>query len=159
MKRTWVLLVVVALAVASCGRKAEHQAKAPASKLPPFSAELSMKDLMNHAIDPASDVVWAASGTVVDERGTTDLSPKTKDGWKMVANNAAILSELANVLMLPGRAPGDPEWNQYANQLHNAAIAAMRAAERQDKAGLFRTGGDVYDACTACHKRYVLGER
>ena len=87
-----------------------------------------MKDLMNHAIDPASDVVWGASGTVVDERGTTDLSPKTKDGWKAVANNAAILSELANVLMLPGRAPGEPQWDQYANQLHNAAIAAMRAA-------------------------------
>jgi len=157
--RRWVHLAVAVLAVAGCGRKAEHQAAAPGVKSPPFNTELSMKELMNHAIDPASDVVWAASGTVVDERGTTDLSPKTKEGWRAVANNAAVLSELANVLMLPGRAPAEPQWNRYATHLHNSAIAAMRAAERQDKDALFRTGGEVYDACTACHKRYVIGER
>ena len=153
------VMAVAALVLASCGRTAEHRATVPAPKAPVPDTELSLKDVMNRAIDPASDVVWAASGTVVDEHGTTDLSPKTKQGWKMVANNAAILSELANALMLPGRAPAEPQWNLYANKLHDAAIAAMRAAEAQDKAGLLRTGGDIYDACTECHKRYVLGER
>jgi cytochrome c556 len=61
--------------------------------------------------------------------------------------------------MLPGRAPDEPQWDRYANALHDSAIAAMKAAERQDKAGLLKTGGDIYAACTACHKRYVLGER
>src|SRR5215467_3446905 len=108
-------LMATALVLCGCGRAVEQHAVAPARKPPAFNTELSMKDLMNHAIDPASDVVWAASGTVVDEQGTTDLSPKTKSGWKSVANNAAVLSELANVLMLPGRAPAEPEWNKYAN--------------------------------------------
>jgi cytochrome c556 len=61
--------------------------------------------------------------------------------------------------MLPGRAPNEPQWNRYANQLHDSAVAAMKAAQRQDKDALFRTGGDIYAACTSCHKRYVLGER
>lgn len=156
--RTSILLAVAALVLTSCGRKGEQQA-AQIPKPPPFNTEISMKDLMNRAIDPSSGVVWAASGYVVDEHGTTDMSPKTKEGWKTVADNAAILAELANALMLPGRAPDEPQWDRYANALHDSAIAAMKAAEQQDKAGMLHTGGDIYAACTACHKRYVLGER
>lgn len=158
--RVWALAIFVALVLEGCGRDADQRAPSPAAaKRPPFNVELSMKALMDRAIDPVSGKVWAASGTIVDMNGTTDLSPKTAEGWKAVADNAAVLAELANVLTLPGRAPAEPQWDQYANKLHASAIAAMRAAEREDKAGLLTTGGDIYDACTACHKRYVLGER
>lgn len=145
------VLVVGTLALAGCQKSAE----AP----PPYKVELSTKDLMKHAIDPAADIVWAASGYVVDEKGTTDLSPTTAQGWATVANNAAIVAELSNTLMLPGRSPGEPEWNAFANRLHDTAMAAMRAADARDKAGLLRTGSDIFLACTACHKRYVLGEK
>jgi hypothetical protein len=152
MTRRLLVLVGSALALAACQKTAE----APP---PPYNVELGTKDLMKHAIDPAADIVWAASGYVVDEKGTTDLSPTTAQGWATVANNAAIVAELSNTLMLPGRSPGEPEWNAFANRLHDTAMAAMRAADARDKAGLLRTGSDIFLACTACHKRYVLGEK
>jgi len=62
-------------------------------------------------------------------------------------------------LMLPGRSPGEPQWNDYSRRLHDAAMATKKAAHDQDRAGLLRTGGDLYAACTACHKYYVLGEK
>jgi hypothetical protein len=150
--KPWAALFVVALALAGCQKKAEPTPM-------PYKVELSTKDLMKHAIDPAADIVWAASGYVVDEKGTTDLSPKTPEGWAIVENNAAIVAELSNVLMLPGRSPQEPQWNAYANRMHDAAMAAMRAAQTRDKPGLLRTGSDIFLACTACHKRYVLGEK
>ncbi|HEY1837006.1 MAG TPA: hypothetical protein VGG36_05065 [Rhizomicrobium sp.] len=153
MKRLGYVAVGV-LVLAGCQKKTETTPQTV-----PYNIEISTKDLMKHAIDPAADIVWAASGYVVDEKGTTDLSPKTKEGWTIVENNAAIVAELSNTLMLPGRSPGEPQWNAYANRLHDTAMAAMRAAQHQDKAGLLHTGSDIFLACTGCHKRYVLGEK
>jgi hypothetical protein len=147
----WVILAASAIALLGCEKKSEPP---PA----PYKTELTTKDLMKHAIDPAADIVWAASGYVVDKNGTTDLSPKTTEGWAIVENNATIVAELSNSLMLPGRSPEEPQWNGFALQLHDAAMAAKKAAATRDKDALLRTGGDIYAACTACHKRYVLGE-
>lgn len=157
MKRLFCLLVAVA-SVAACQKKVE-QAPATNPASTPYKTEISTKDLMKHAIDPAADIVWAASGYVVDEKGTTDMSPKTAEGWTTVENNAAIVAELSNALMLPGRSPQEPKWNEFANRLHGTAMAAMIAAQKHDKDGLLHTGSDMFLACTACHKYYVLGEK
>ncbi len=152
MTQRWVVLFASALALVGGSKPAEPPQ-------PAFNIELTTKELMKYAIDPSADIVWAASGYVVDEKGTTDLSPKTREGWSIVENNATIVAELSNALMLPGRSPGEPQWNEYSRRLHDAAMAAKKAAHDQDRAGLLRTGGDLYAACTACHKYYVLGEK
>lgn len=161
--RKLLILAALVLPLAACGKNTE-QTKAPASSAPaetatPYKIEISNKDLMKHAIDPSADIVWAASGYVVDEHGTTDMSPKTPEAWTIVENNAAIVAELSNALMLPGRSPEEPKWNEYANKLHDTAMASMRAAQKHDKAGLLHDGSDMFLACTACHKYYVLGEK
>jgi hypothetical protein len=152
MAQRWVVLAASAIALAGCQKPAEVPRQS-------FNTELTTKELMRRAIDPSADIVWAASGYVVDEKGTTDLSPKTREGWSVVENNATIVAELSNALMLPGRAPEEPQWDGFASRLHDAAMATKRAAQLQDRAGLLRTGGDLYAACTACHKYYVLGEK
>jgi hypothetical protein len=161
MKRL-VYLAVLALPLAACGRdtgQTKEPTSPPAATATPYKIDISTKDLMKHAVDPSADIVWAASGYVVDEKGTTDLSPKTPEGWTTVENNAAIVAELSNTLMLPGRSPEEPKWNGFANRLHDTAMAAMHAAQIHDKAGLLHTGSDMFLACTACHKYYVLGEK
>ena len=149
--RRWLSLAIGAVAIAGCETNSE-----PAV---PYKTELTTQQLMKYVLDPSADIVWAASGYVVDEKGETDLSPKTPEGWTIVENNAAIVAETANALMLPGRAPPDPEWLAFSTRLHDAALATMKAAHAQDRAGVLRTGGDLYDACTACHTRYILGEK
>jgi hypothetical protein len=157
MSKRWAVLAIGAVLLTGCEKKTEGAAPPPAT--PHFKIEISTKDLMKLAIDPAADIVWAASGYVVDEKGTTDLSPKTGAGWTIVENNAAIVAELSNTLMLPGRSPGEPKWDEYANRMHDAAMASMRAAQKHDKAGLLHSGSDIFLACTACHKYYVLGQK
>jgi hypothetical protein len=144
-------LAFCAVVLAGCETKTEP--------VVPYRTELTTRQLMKYVLDPSADIVWAASGYVVDEKGETDLSPKTPEGWAIVENNAAIVAETSNALLLPGRAPPELEWTAFANRLHAAALATMQAAHNQDKAGLLRTGGDMYDACTACHTRYILGEK
>jgi hypothetical protein len=156
--RRLLLVAAAALCVAACQKQAE-QAPAPVQAAVRYKTDISTKDLMKHAIDPAADIVWGASGYVVDEKGTTDMSPKTAEGWTTVENNAAIVAELANALMLPGRSPEEPKWDAFANEMHDTAMAAMMAARKRDKPGLLRTGSDMFLACTACHKYYVLGEK
>jgi hypothetical protein len=150
-------LALCALAPGGCDRKPEP--RTPVQTVVPFNTDLSMKDLMKHVVDPAADIVWASSGTVVDAHGTTDLSPTTPEGWANIENHSAMVAESSNLLMLPGRARDDPEWDRFARLLHDAATASMRAAEHHDRADLVRTGGDIYWACTQCHKRFVLGEK
>lgn len=152
MTQRWLVFVASAIALAGCGKPAT-----PVQQT--YDTELTTKELMRHAIDPSADIVWAASGYVVDEKGTTDLSPKTPEGWAVVENNSTIVAELSNALMLPGRSPGEPQWNEFVGRMRVAAMATKRAAQLHDRAGLLRTGGDLYAACTACHKYYVLGER
>jgi hypothetical protein len=152
MKQQWVVVFASALALTAC-----QKPTGPAR--PSYNIELTNKELMKYAIDPSADIVWAASGYAVDANGTTDLSPKTREGWLVVENNATIVAELSNALMLPGRSPGESKWDDYSRRLHDAAMATKKAAHDQDRAGLLRTGGDLYAACTACHKYYVLGEK
>lgn len=58
---------------------------------------------------------------------------------------------------MPGR-PRAPEadWNRFAQQLTDTAIAAKAAAEKHDEKGVFDLGGKIYEICTACHEEYVI---
>jgi hypothetical protein len=34
------------------------------------------------------------------------------------------------------------------------SVRAVKAAEAKDAESLFTVGGDIYDACTNCHRRF-----
>jgi mono/diheme cytochrome c family protein len=72
-----------------------------------------------------------------------------------VRKHAAIVAETGNLLMLPGRAAG-PDWIAYAQGLHTTARQALAAAEARDADALFEAGGQIYQACVACHAQYWL---
>jgi hypothetical protein len=69
----------------------------------PYRPVATIKDLMDGMIDPAGDMIFDAVSTVVTPTGTVEKSPKTDDEWKAVRNNALIIIEGANLLMMPGR--------------------------------------------------------
>jgi cytochrome c556 len=57
--------------------------------------------------------------------------------------------------MMPGRASG-PDWVAYSQELTVAAQAAMAAADARDADALFDAGGQLYQACRACHDQYMV---
>jgi hypothetical protein len=145
------------LALFGCGSP-----QPPAAPAPPATATFNnvtdLKQLMNWVIDPAADVVWASVGTIVSAEGKQEIAPRTDDEWTAVRNSAATVAESANLLMLPGRARNQDDWMAKARNLSEAATEALRATEVKDTEALFTAGGNIYQACSDCHAKYLIGE-
>ena len=120
---------------------------------PPYEPVADVRQTMLWLLEPAADVIWDSAGTIITAEGRTELAPTTDAGWDNVLEHAAILAEAANLLMLPGRAAG-PDWIAYAQGLHATARLALAAAEARDGDALFDAGGQIYQACVACHTQY-----
>ncbi len=110
---------------------------------------------MTWVIDPAADVVWDSVATIMTEAGTKDIAPHTDEEWAAVRNSAAIVAESGNLLMIEGRARDRDKWMTAARRLAVAANQALKAAEAKNVDSLFAAGGDIYNACAACHQRYA----
>ena len=132
--------------------------EAPKPPAPPASAVqpvLSLKQLMEWVIDPAADAVWDPVKTIITEQGTKEIAPQTQEEWDAVRNGAAMLIESANLLMMDGRARDQGEWLAAARRLSATAETALKAAEAKNAAAVFAAGGEIYNACSACHRRYA----
>ena len=114
-----------------------------------------LRQTMEWILDPAADVIWDSAGFIITAEGETDLAPTTDEGWEHVRNSAAVVAETGNLLLMPGRSAG-PDWVAYAQELTGAGEVAMAAAEAQDAEALFDAGGQVYQACRACHEQYLV---
>ena len=124
--------------------------------MPPFQTTANMKDLMLNVLDPAADGLWEAVGTIITLEGRFEKAPQTDDEWAGVRASAIQLAESGNLLMLPSRSGGSPEWITEAKALIDASNRALKAIEAKDKDALFTIGGDIYDVCTNCHKQFAL---
>ena len=66
--------------------------------------------------------------------------------------------EHSHLHLIPGRAPeGEADWVRHAQAMTAAALKAQKAAEAQNKQAVFDHGGEIYQACVACHDQYVQG--
>jgi hypothetical protein len=126
-----------------------------AAPMPPFQAHVDMKTFMEHVLSPAAAIIWRVNGTVIDEKGEHDLSPKTDGDWEQVVSGAATLAEATNALMIPERAR-DADWNRYAKKLADAADKAYRAAEAHDLKAVSEVSDQLDEICAACHHHYGL---
>lgn len=124
--------------------------------LAPGRAMLSTKDVMRHIVNPAAEAFWARSGEVDDEKGVNDRTPTDDANWTVSLDSAAQLVEAGNLLQMEGRAR-DPDgpWMKYAVQLTNAGLAGMAAAQARNHDKTFDAGSAMYDACYACHGKYI----
>jgi hypothetical protein len=130
-----------------------------AATMADFKTANPVKEIMGHAIDFNSFGVWNRQGWLIDADGEHELFPTTDAEWLQGESAALALAELSNSLLLPGR-PKDEKraWVDYAHALYDAGMKAREAAEKKDKQAFFDAGGDIYNACTQCHNRYVIGD-
>jgi len=151
---------ILAVAMATlCGCESQSPpAPQPVSTTgPEYHVTADMKQLMNWVLDPSSDVIWGAVGSITTEEGTKEFAPETDEQWTAIRNAAAIVAESGNLLLLPERARDQDDWAKHAHDLTKTAQAALAAAEAKDTESLFTAGGDIYLVCTACHQQYALG--
>lgn len=144
---------------AGCGGSKEPPAAAPATAAPPFHTMLTTKQLMSWIIDPNAVAIWNSVGSVVTDKGTEEKHPKTDEEWATFRNAAATLVESGNLLMLDGRAVDNDRWMATSRGMADAAATVLEAAEAKDVEAYFDAGGALYEACTACHSKYLVAAK
>ena len=145
MRAALLLLLAGAAAASACGGPAP----------PPFKPIADDKLLMQSVVDPNADLIWDAVKTIETKDGTQNIRPKTDAEWVAVRNAAVTLAESGNLLMMVPRARNGGEWMQLAQDMINTGEAAIRAAEARNAEKLFTVGGDIYDSCSNCHRKYL----
>jgi hypothetical protein len=122
---------------------------------PPFKTLVDVKGLMSGIVDPSADAVWQSVAINITIEGEEHKKPVTDEEWTAVRNQAVTLAESGNLLMLPSRARDDDEWMKLSLQLVDVASQAVDAATAKDADKLLYVGGAIYDACVACHVKYI----
>ena len=140
--------LVGCLAIGGCAQPEEASVS--------FAPSMTVHQFMTWFLEPSADAIWDSAGFVITEEGEVDLQPTTQEGWDVVRNNAAIVTEAGNLLMMPGYAADAGDWTDYANGLVAAGKSAREAAIAQDADALFEAGGAIYRVCRACHSRYII---
>ncbi len=150
-----ILPVALCFVLQGCGPGSTPSAGGEADSR--FQPVLDDHELMNWVMDPMADVIWGSAGAIITAEGEQDLAPVDDEGWAVVRNAAATITESGNLLMLPGRSKG-ADWDEFSRGIVTMGQRAMAAAEAQDADELFDVGGALYNVCVACHQIYMLPE-
>lgn len=142
---------------------------------------VSVKELMRDMIDPASDYVFDAVGTVITKNRVVERVPKTEEDWDRIRIGAVMLAEGAYLLKIPRpfAPPGDennstgpdPEelspaqieaklekdkvlWNAKIEALRNVGLEVLDIVRRKDANELWDASDNLDQACESCHLEY-----
>jgi hypothetical protein len=137
--------------IAQCSRNPE-QGTVVADR-PPFKPVATVDEVMDAIIIPSSQAIFDA---VVYSNGELTAAPETDEDWANLRIHALGVAEAANLLMLPPRAKDTGDWMKMSTALNESAVTVAKAAEARDLDGLLKTGGEMYNACTQCHEKYIM---
>jgi hypothetical protein len=118
------------------------------AQAPAFQPVGSIHQIMLGIVKPSSDVIFAVPAK----------APKDDKEWETVQNNALMLAEAGNLLLIPGRAKDKDEWVTDANALIKAGADAFKAANAKDAKALETIGDNIEDTCEKCHGKYLTAK-
>jgi hypothetical protein len=166
----------------SSSSKSSSPPQAPAPQLwGDLKPIVSVKELMRDMIDPASDYVFDAIGTVDTKDGTVEIQPRTQADWDKLRVGGVMLAEGIYLLKIPRpfAPPGDennstgpePEelspaqikakleadpvlWNAKIEALRNVGLEVLDIVKRKDVKELWDAAENLDEACESCHIAY-----
>lgn len=119
-------------------------AGAAIAQAPAFQPVASVSQIMLAVTYPYSDAL------LYIERNP----PKTDIEWNALQNQALMLAESGNLLMMEGRARDQGEWMQDAKLLVEAGVASVKAVRAKDVQAILALNDQIVTACTTCHTKY-----
>ena len=122
-------------------------AQAPAQPPAAFQPVGTMKQLMIDIIYPTSDAIF-----YVDRD-----PPKTAKQWNDLREQALMLAESGNLLMMEGRARDQKNWILDSKMLIDIGATAYKAAQNKDVDGIRALNDALNAACVTCHQQYRPG--
>lgn len=148
---------------------AQSQDDTPKTPLPPATpvvpigepgkSKLIVKDLMRYVLNPAAETFWLAGGEIDEGEARKSRTPATDAKWNGALAAAATVLETGNMLTMDGRSLADPQWAKWSADLNKAGAAGVKAAQARDGEATFAAGSDMFDACQACHAKYIRVQR
>ncbi len=85
--------------------------------------------------------------------------PKNDREWTVLQNQALMLAESGNLLMMEGRAKDQGDWMKDARLLVEAGMAAVKATRAKDMQAVLALNEQIVTSCTTCHSQYHPGYR
>ena len=143
---------------------------------------VSVKELMEYMIDPASDYVFDSVKTIVQPNGkVVEIVPKTDEDWKKLQVGAVTMLEGIYLLKvqrpfapsgdvnnsvgadanelspaeIAAKVQKDPvEWNARIEALRNVGLQVLEIVKRKNTKELWDASENLDEACEACHRSY-----
>jgi cytochrome c556 len=117
-----------------------------------FTPLVTIKELMEKTITPATNTIWNAYEP-----------PTEEEQWAALEEAAVTLLVAANVNALGGTGPMDEEWAQqpswkaFNQVMIRAGLDALAAIRARDHAALLQAGDVLYPPCEGCHQQFNPG--
>lgn len=174
--------LLAALVTATCSNAAPEPKPAPAKTLiGEMTPVVSVKELMENMIDPLSDFIFDAVWWDNTVTGIEEHKPMTDEDWEKVKTGAVGIAEGIELLKVPrpwtpagdlndSQGPNAPElsptqiqaklendpvlWTAKIQALRNVGLEVLEIVKKKDSNALWQAGGDLDDACEACHLEY-----
>ena len=106
----------------------------------------TVTQLMQAMIIPASNALFNVPRQV----------PEDEAGWDAVRDQAVVLAESGNLLMIGGRAEDSEVWMATSRALTDAGEAALAAILARDVDAITSVGDQIIDACERCHEKHWI---
>jgi len=167
--RSLCLVIATTVILAACGTQSQP-ATATTPPAPSPHPHSNLAQLMrgipftfaNIIFDAQSQDPGAARDPAAVGGGATQTFKNVYGGWQEVENSALALSEVANLVMIPGRfcengrpvPVGDDTFRKAADGLAAAGQAAYKAAQSKSLDAMIEVSDTVAESCSACHEPY-----
>ncbi|HEV7691724.1 MAG TPA: cytochrome c [Hyphomonadaceae bacterium] len=153
----------------------------PAPYTPEMRPYASIQELMLNMVDPSAEALWASVSATYSRSGAVINEPKSEEDWAALRGHALILAEAGNLLIMKDRpvavkggkvadegSPGilttfqiqaqiaqnPARFAERARALQDKAEKMVQAIDRKDASAIELIGGELDEACEACHKKY-----
>jgi cytochrome c553 len=175
MKKLLSTMIVLTIPLAACGGQ-EGGSTAPVSAPPQAAAGGPTQQPYASLAQVMRAIPFGASNIIFDTQTSDPEAPKKEaggdsasarfasvyKGWQVVEHNALALSEMANLLLIPGRlcengkpVPLDREdFRKFIQGLADAGKAAYKAAQSKNQDQMIEVSDTVATACSNCHEVY-----
>lgn len=114
---------------------------------PTITAVATVKQLCQGVITASSDALFNVGREV----------PSSDYEWTVLHNDALMLAESGNLLMIGGRARDADEWMVMSQELVDAGVAAVEAVEARNAEQVLAAGDQIVVVCEKCHEPYRDG--
>ena len=142
-------LSLAAVGLALIGVTLVPHAQQSASEPAELAPLVSVMELMQQTITPATNQLWSAY-----------QEPSTPAEWRLMEEAAITLLAASSLTGAGGTGPMDNDWaREPAWQAFNAAMiaagqAALEASRNMDQEGLLAAGDILLAPCEGCHQQF-----